>query len=112
MHEPDRFAPIETMLYFSGSVASAETGKAVRGIWPQILNSKHPLILLNGIWSALPDLRHDILSLASRRHVIVAEQQVAVPKSALETEHPQHTLFISTPRENSNWITVQTTRVQ
>jgi hypothetical protein len=112
LHEPDWFSPVETMLYFRGPAEPPKVREAVRRTWPQVMNTDQPLILLNGIWSALPELRNDVLSLATRRHVIVAEQQIAVPRSTLEKEHPRHTLLISTPRENSNWIAVQTTRAQ
>lgn len=110
LHEPDWFAPVETMLYFMGPAEPTKVREAVRRNWPQIMNAKQPLILLNGIWSALPELRHDVLSLATRRHVIMADLEIAVPRTALDTKSPRHTLAISTARENNNWIAIQMQR--
>jgi len=110
LHDPSWFVPVETMLYLKGPSDPVHVGGLVRRIWPEILGTKKPIILLNGIWSALPEVRNDILSLAARRHVIVADQQITVPRVALQADHPVHSLSISTARENINWISVQVTR--
>jgi hypothetical protein len=111
LHDPTWFVPIETMSYLKGPANPAQAGGLVRRVWPEIVSSKKPIVLLNGIWSALPELHNDILSLATRRHIIVADQQISMPRAALPTEHPFHTLSISAARENANWIRVHTMRL-
>jgi len=110
VHDPEWFVPIETLLYLKGPANSAHVSGLVRGIWPEVINTKSPLVLLNGIWSAMPELRRDILSLARRKHVIVADQQISVRAAALGAEHPCHTLTVSTTPGNQSGIDVRTMR--
>ena len=108
-HEPDWFVPIETLLYLNGQADSARAGGLILRLWPQVASTKKPLVLLNGIWTAMPELHNDILSLAQRRHVIVADQEISLSaRTSLRSEHPLHILAVSSARENLNWIAVQT----
>lgn len=111
LHDPDWFVPVDTMFYVRGPADLAHASGLVRRLWPEILNTKNPVVLLNGVWSIFPDLREEILSMAERKHVILADQQIFVARTALGPEHPLHTISVSTARENSNWIAVQTTRL-
>lgn len=110
LHQPDWFVPVETMFYLKGSTEGPQISKLVRQVWPEITTAQNPLILLNGIWSAMPDLRDDILSLASRRHVVIADQPVAVPGQGIGAEHPVHVLKVSAADENPGWIAVNCAR--
>lgn len=45
-------------------------------IWPRFMTSRARLFLGNQLWSAVPAIRADLLDLANRRHVILAEQTI------------------------------------
>ena len=107
LYQPDWFVPVETMLYLKGLTDAAHLRGLVRRFWPEIMRTKAPLVLLNGIWSNVPELRGDILSLAARKHVVVADQQISVPRTALQSEHPLHALSVSAARQNADWIAVE-----
>lgn len=110
LHEPNWFVPVETVLYLKGSADPQHASAPVRRVWKDIIASEKPLVLLNGIWSAWPELRDDILLLAARKHVIIADQRIAISRADFSAEHPFHTLSVSAARENSTWIAVHTTR--
>jgi hypothetical protein len=111
LHEPSWFVPIATMLYLRNSRRLGETLKTVRRLWPELRSSKRPLILLNGIWSLAPELRKDIVNMAERRHVIVADQEVSrTPGLVLDSAQPVHTLRVSTARENPSSLVVDVER--
>ncbi len=112
LHDPNWFVPIETMLYLKGAAGPNQVSGLVRRIWPEIIGTKEPVILLNGIWAAMPELRNDILALAARRHVILADQQISVSRVTKQVENPLHTLSVSAVRENPTWIAVQITQAQ
>lgn len=48
----------------------------VLSLWPKILTSTRPLLLFNGLWGLVPDVRKDLLCLAERKHVVLAEQSL------------------------------------
>lgn len=107
LHEPSWFVPVGTLLYATNSHRPGQTLAAIRVLWPTIRSSKEPLILLNGIWSAAPELQKDIVALAGRKHVIVADQDVlSAAKLAPGAAQPLHTLRVSTARENLSWLVV------
>lgn len=108
LHEPDWFVPLEAVLYLKGPANAPQTGELVRRTWPEILRTDKPLVLLNGIWSALPDLHNEILDLATRRHVIVADHQVSIQRPNKEPWQPVNVLSVSMARANSEWIAVRT----
>ena len=108
LHEPDWFVPVEGLFYLKGPADPVHADEPVRQTWPEIIRANEPLILLNGLWSAFPDLRSGILSLASRKHVVVADQQISVARAQLPVEHPLHIVSVSAVRENAGWIGVQT----
>jgi hypothetical protein len=64
-------------------------------------------MLLNGIWSAARELQQDILGLAARKHVIVADEKVPSAAGSIPgAEQPRHWLGVSTSRLNSSWWSV------
>lgn len=110
LQEPSWFVPIETVVYLRGLARQGEPAAAVRAAWQSVRSSKQPLILLNGVWSGMPELRPEIVSLSSTRHIIVAEQD-APPASALSLEGWLRQVKVSTSRENPSWLMVEVLRV-
>lgn len=76
LHRPDAFVPIQSVCYIDGTQNVAAVRAAAAKIWPRILTSKSPAVLLNGVWSELPELRSDILRLTERKHVILADHMM------------------------------------
>lgn len=72
-HRPKDFVPLEGVFYFDMFKRRHELRRRVDEAWPRILTAKSPLVLLNGLWSALPDTRNEILRLARLKHVIIAD---------------------------------------
>lgn len=107
VHEPSWFVPVETLSYLRNSHQPAKTREAIRQIWPSLRASEIPLLLLNGIWSLVPELQKEIVALACHRHVIVAEEKVpSIPQSALVAGQPAHLLKVSTLRDHAHCIAV------
>ncbi len=107
LHEPDKFVPVETLYYLRDTHRPSETVAAIHSLWPAILSAKRPLILLNGVWSQVPELHRAILALAHQQHIIIAEKDVLLPtKPALKTGLPVHQLTVSRSRRNPEWIEV------
>lgn len=108
VHEPDWFVPIETVAYLKNLLRPIQQQELVRAVWLQIRNSKTPLVLLNGVWSLVPELRKEIVVLASQRHVIVADQPLPNPTDLTRgAAHPVHILTVSAFSENSSRIKVE-----
>src|SRR5581483_7327484 len=93
--------------YVKGLPTLPQIGRIARQVWPEILGTRKPLVLLNNVWSALPEFRSDILSLAKHRHVIVADQQISLPKPDFKPEYSIRTLSVASAKENFNWIAVR-----
>jgi hypothetical protein len=111
LHEPSWFVPIETVTYFKSSHPQSRTLEAIRSLWPTIRSSQQPLVLLNSIWSAAPETRKDIIAMADRLHVIVADQDVSLTRELTPgIAQRVHLLRIATARENPIWLTVAVDR--
>jgi hypothetical protein len=112
LHEPQWFVPLETVTYLRTSPEAKKTPEAIKQLWPSIRSSKNPVIVLNGVWSKVPEIGKDIISLAGQRHVIVAEQAPPVGSElTLAGNDPVHSLVVSTSRENASWLAVEIRRL-
>jgi hypothetical protein len=72
-HTPREFVPIESVLYFRDTLTPQRLGSLVHEKWRQVTRSNAPLLMFNGILSVAPDLLPEIVALAKKRHVVVAE---------------------------------------
>jgi hypothetical protein len=110
-HEPTWFVPIETVSYLPDNHRPEKTSNAIRALWPDICSSNAPVVVLNGIWSAARELQKDILTLAERKHVIVADELGPFTAESIPgARQPRHWLEISNSRANSSWWVVSITR--
>jgi hypothetical protein len=108
VHEPNWFVPISTLLYFRNPSRPAQTLEAIRALWPTIRFGQEPMIMLNGIWSGAPELHQDIVALAGRKHVVVADQEILLARElGRSATQPLHRLKVSTARDNPSWLAIE-----
>jgi len=73
-HAADWFVPVPGVVYLDNLLRSDDLRRALQTAWPQLRNEETPLVLFNGLWSALPDSQSKIRALAERCHVLVADE--------------------------------------
>lgn len=61
-------------------------------------------MLLNGIWTTVPDLRQRILELAKKRHVITADAFPPKLQLGFPFDHAVHVISVSPAKEQPKWI--------
>jgi hypothetical protein len=76
LHRPRDFVPVETVLYLDEDLEERRVRELMLSVWPRLLASPAWLLLFNRVWSCVPELQEDLLSMAARRHVILVEQSV------------------------------------
>jgi hypothetical protein len=74
VHKPGLFVPVLGVLYFWDPNDAAEVRELLAEMWKVVKNSTTDLILLNRVWTLLPEIREEIVACAKSRHVIVADQ--------------------------------------
>jgi len=108
LHEPRRWVPIEGVAYFREPLPAARLTRAIMEAWPAVRSSKSKLLLLNGIWSAAPELRDEIMKEASRRHVIVTVPKIPDARvSQTNANTPIHVVTIGQNRENEQLMRIK-----
>jgi hypothetical protein len=112
IHQPDRLVPIETLFYLRSPLPSERVRHAIHTVWPEIQASTAPLLLFNGVWSSVPELRDEMLDWAQQRHVVVADSETPDPRQlAPKGIGPVHVLTLSLAPQNA-WIQVACQAVQ
>jgi hypothetical protein len=74
IHRPDVFVPVPEVHYFQNPGDSAQARQLIGQLWKGIECSTSDLILLNRVWTIMPEIRERIISVAKSRHVILADQ--------------------------------------
>lgn len=74
VHRPDSFVPVPGVLYFRNPSDSAQVKRIILTQWNEIENSSADVFLFNGVWALLPEIRDNILRLAKRHIVMVADK--------------------------------------
>jgi hypothetical protein len=83
--KPDSFVPVVGVRYFSDPTDLVRVKQIVRERWKEIAGSPGDCVLLNRVWSILPELRDRIMLLAKNRTVIVADDfddHLSTPKES------------------------------
>jgi hypothetical protein len=70
---PGKLVPIEGVHYLRTGLATERIKFHFDRLWSKIQSSDSRLILLDGVWSRLPEKRASMLQLARTRHVLVAD---------------------------------------
>jgi len=107
LHRPTKFVPLEKVIYIDAALGLKDTRQLALETWPKILVSRASLLLLNGVWSALPEVREDLVRCANFKHVVLAE--AATPDLADLKEHvsaPLHVLTLSDAKQASAGIRI------
>jgi hypothetical protein len=73
LHSPTHFVPVTTLRYIDESLDAKSTRELVLSVRPKILTSRAQLLLFNGVWTAITEIRTDLLVSANRKHVVLAE---------------------------------------
>jgi hypothetical protein len=111
LHCPTDFVPIESLYYIDGSLGLDHVRASVNKVWPKLLTSKGPLLLFNRIWSALPELRTDIIRLIRNKHVVLADEELPGPADLRGLRSEIHQLITSPKRDGSQQIRLTFRRV-
>lgn len=107
VHRPDTFVPVVGLSYLHHPLCPTETMRQILQTWPTVRVAKG-LVLLNGVWSKAPGLQPQILDLARRAHVIVADQVIFAPKQPIGIlPSPAHLVTVSPARECPEWLRVE-----
>jgi len=104
LHRPTDYLPIDGLHYIDGTSGLNAVRAAVNQVWPKIITSKCSLLLFNRLWSALPEMRLDILRLAHTRHVVLADIEFPGPADLRNIRAEVHQLTISEKYDGSRQI--------
>ena len=74
VHAADWFVPVPGVNYLNNILPPDELRRAARPVWPSVRNGETPLVIFNGLWSALPELQEKICAFAERCHVLVTDE--------------------------------------
>jgi hypothetical protein len=74
VHASDWFVPVPGVVYLDNILQRDELRRAAQPVWPSLRNGENPLVILNGLWAALPELQEKTRALADRCHVMVADE--------------------------------------
>jgi hypothetical protein len=74
VHRPDSFVPVPGVVYFRNPNEPSDVARLILELWGTIEKSPTDVILLNSVWTGVLELRDRIIGLATKRHVIVADQ--------------------------------------
>lgn len=103
VHEPRKWVPVDAVVYLKEPLPLEVAKRAINQVWPTIRSTQAPLILLNGVWTLMPELRQQILELGLKHHVVLS-----IPKLPEDlpsaTKAFSHIVTVSQAREGEQWI--------
>lgn len=76
LSRPNDFVPLESLIYIDPAIGSPKVREVARKLWPRVATSASRLIILNKVWSAVPELHCAVLRLTDFKHVVVGENQL------------------------------------
>lgn len=74
VHAPDWFVPVPGVTYLNNLFHSVALQVEVNHLWPSLYVGRSSLVLLNGVWSKVPEFQTRILALAHEHPVIIADE--------------------------------------
>ena len=113
MHVPANFVPIESLSYIDGANGQKQARQAILKLWPRILSSSGRLLICNGLWSAVPEVRQGILRCAQQNHMLLAEAglpDLAYVRNMVST--PIHVLMLSASKLTPGGIRIICRRIE
>jgi hypothetical protein len=106
IHQPTRFVPLPNVQYLRNPLSKEQGRQAVRCLWPELKAAPGRLALFNGVWTLVPELKDELLALADSLHVIVADAEVQLARSA-PSHAPTHRLVVSGVSRDPNALAVE-----
>lgn len=98
------WAPVPRITHFS---TQGEPRQQVQRVWPKLQQAKDgSLILLGHVWNRVPHLHQEIVQLARRCHVVVADDPLKTEELVRRLPGPVLLLGVSPAREQPEWIRV------
>lgn len=79
LHAESSLVPVPGLIYLGGWANPADLRARMRPHWPPDPLSK--LVLLNRIWSSVPEIQTAILTMAQAQHVVVADDSDFTPRT-------------------------------
>ena len=70
---PSRFVPVKGVVYLNQPAQVSFVAEQVSQVLDHLLQQKHKLVVLNGIWNHFPLLQDKISAVAVQNHVILAD---------------------------------------
>lgn len=107
LHRPNDLVPVEGVFYIDAAVGMENARTTVNKIWSRLCTSKAPLVLFNGVWSALPERRVDIIRLSRTRHVLMADGKLPGPGDLNRVGGEVHLLTASKLNDEKIHVTVR-----
>lgn len=110
---PNKMVPVESVFHVDPFQSPSELKACLLNIWPRVQTASATLVILNGIWQRIPELRPEILRCANHKHVVLAESGVPdlhAVRSRVST--PLHVVSVSAAQHISGGILVNCRRVR
>jgi hypothetical protein len=73
LYDEEKFAGVPGMLYLRRRPGFDQERNAAMEMWQLIRKVKCDIVILNGVYSAAPDILPDVIKISKRRHVILAD---------------------------------------
>jgi hypothetical protein len=110
---PFEFVPLESLAYIRNTLPPFEIKRLLLNAWPRIQTSSGKLIILNGVWNRMTEIREEILRCAKRNHVLLAE--AGTPDLAfvrVRVSTPLHSITLSTSKRIPNGINLSCRQIK
>ena len=100
-----RFAAAASAMLLCVSIPAAKLQGLAKEVWSEIRGTNARFLLFDGIWSAVPPLRSQIVELA-REHVVIVPDSSTPPSPdwTRATEVAGNVITVDTAKENATWI--------
>lgn len=76
LSRPYDLVPLESLIYIDPAIGSTKVRELARKLWPRIATSTAQMVILNKVWSAVPELHCSVLRLTDFKHVVIGENQL------------------------------------
>jgi DNA-binding XRE family transcriptional regulator len=77
VHTPVDFVPVAGVCYLRKVSNSPQCSNSILQLWEEIKSRPTDMVLLNGVWNMIPEVRRRAVELAKERNIIVADEFAA-----------------------------------
>ena len=72
LHPPSKFVPVSGVKYLDPALGRAKLQLVIRPLLARLLTARARLVLLNNVWSLLPEAHDGLLRSSAHKHIVVA----------------------------------------